>query len=86
MVRPMTATSWKEAREIAKQEGQELVYHNYDTGEYGACSRSHSFGCFVKGEFIEQRCICMPATLSPAELEEKEKKFLRENPGWTETR
>jgi hypothetical protein len=40
----------------------------------------------VKGEFVEQRCICMPATHTPEELEEKEKKFLRENPGWTETR
>lgn len=84
MVRSMRATSWKEAREIAKREGQDLVFHNYDTGEYGACSHSQSFGCFVKGEFIEQRCICMPATHTPEELEEKEKKFLRENPGWIE--
>jgi len=69
---------------MAKREGQDLVYHNFDTGEYGACSRSRSFGCFVKGEFIEERCICMPAAFSPEELEEKEEKFLSENRGWIE--
>jgi len=80
--RIMVAKSWKEAKAIAEREGQELVYHNYDTGEYGGCQRDTSFGCFVKGEFIEQRCICMPATLSPEELEKKERDFLVENPGW----
>jgi hypothetical protein len=80
--RIMAAKSWKEAKEIAEREGKELVYHNYDAGEYGACPRDTSFGCFVKGEFVEQRCICMPAKFSPEELEKKERDFLAENPGW----
>lgn len=80
----MAATSWKEAKEIAEREGQELVFHNYDTREYGACPRDRSFGCFIKGEFVEQRCICMPAKFSPEELEKKEKDFLKENPEWAD--
>jgi len=80
----MAATSWKEAKEIAEREGEELVFHNYDTREFGACSRDRSFGCFVKGEFVEERCICMPAKYSPEELEKKERDFLAENPGWAE--
>jgi hypothetical protein len=81
----MAAKSWKEAKETAEREGEELVFHNYDTREYGACSRDRSFGRFVKGEFVEQRCICMPAKFSPEELEKKERDFLTENPGWAET-
>lgn len=76
------AKSWKEGKEIAKKEGKELVFHNFDTGEYGACTRSQSFGCFKDGKFIEQRCICMPARYTEAELEQKEREFLKENPEW----
>lgn len=78
------AKSWREAKEIAGKEGHELVFHNFDTGEYGACPPSQSFGCFRAGEFIEERVICMPARFSADELEEKEQKFLAENPGWAE--
>ncbi len=78
------AKSWKEAKEAAESEGTELVFHNFDTGEYGPCSRDQEFGCFVKGEFIEQRCICIPAKFTVEELEQKEKKFLEENPGWAD--
>lgn len=77
-----TVKSWQEGKEIAEREGIELVFHNFDTGEYGACTRSQSFGCFKEGKFIEQRCICMPARYSAAELEEKEQQFLNENPEW----
>lgn len=76
------AKSWKEAKEAAEREGSELVFHNFDTGEYGACSRQREFGIFSKGQFIEQRCICIPAKFTVTELEQKEKKFLEENPGW----
>jgi hypothetical protein len=77
-----TAKSWQEGKEIAEREGKELVFHNFDTGEYGACTRSQSFGCFKEGKFIEQRCICMPVRYSAAELEQKEREFLNENPDW----
>jgi len=78
----VAAKSWKEAKEIAEKEGEELVFHNFDTGEYGTCPRSKRFGCYRKGEFIEERCICIPAKFTTDELEEKEKKFLEENPEW----
>jgi hypothetical protein len=76
------ARSWKEAKEEAERQGAELVFHNFDTGEYGPCSRDQEFGCFVKGEYKEQLCICIPAKFTVEELEQKEKKFLEENPGW----
>lgn len=78
----MAAASWKEGKECAEREGKELVFHNFDTGEYGACSPSDRFGCFEKGKFTEQRCICMPARLTAEEMEQKERKFLEENPEW----
>jgi hypothetical protein len=37
---------------------------------------------FKDGVFIEHRCICMPAYLSPEELEAKERNFLENNPDW----
>jgi hypothetical protein len=80
----MAAKSWKEAKKEAERGEEELVFHNFDTGEYGSCSRSREFGCFEKGKFVQQRCICIPAKFSAEELEQKEKKFLDENPGWAE--
>jgi hypothetical protein len=80
-----TARSWREAKDIAEKEGEDLVFHNFDTGEYGACPRSRNFGCFKMGEFIEERCVCMPSRFSVDELEKKERQFLDENPGWADT-
>ena len=77
------AGSWKEAKECAVREGLPLVYHDYDTGVYGACRQGELQGVFKGGIFIEHRCICMPAHLNAEELVAKEKKFLKENPGWT---
>ncbi len=78
----VTARSWKEAKEIAEREEKELVFHDFDTGEYGACSRTQTFGCFKDGRFIEHRCICMPTKFSVDELVKKEEEFLTENPDW----
>jgi hypothetical protein len=39
-------------------------------------------GTFQKGIFVEHRFICMPALLSPEELEAKERKFHLDNPEW----
>ena len=78
----MTARSWKEAKDIAEREEMELVFHDLDTGEYGACSRSQTFGSFEDGGFIEHRCICMLSKLSVDELERKEREFLTKNPDW----
>jgi len=77
-----TARSWKEAKEIADREGTELVFHNFDTGTYGACSRSQVFGYFKDGIFIEYRCICVPAQFTIEEIEGKEKEFLKKNLEW----
>jgi hypothetical protein len=76
------AGSWREAREIARKEGKEQVYHDFDTNAYGVCTRTERQGHFSCGRFIEHRCICMPAAMSPEELEQKEKAFLQENPDW----
>ena len=76
------AGSWREAVEAAKQEGREEVFHDFDRETYGTCRRSERQGHFSCGRYIEHRCICMPATLTPKELEQKEKAFLDENPGW----
>jgi len=76
------AGSWKEATESAKKEGLPHVYHDCDTDTFGACRAGETQGTFKGGMFIEHRCICMPAHLSPEELAAKEKKFLSENPDW----
>jgi hypothetical protein len=75
-------TSWKEAKEWAIREGLPQVYHDCDDNLYGACREGEQQGAFKNGIFIEHRCICMPSYLSAGELEEKEKKFHSENPGW----
>lgn len=76
------AESWKEAKEIAERQGLEHVYHDYDDGTFGACRADERQGRFSCGVFKEHRCIHMPAALAAAEMEEKEKKFLEENPDW----
>ena len=76
------AASWREAKECAARDGLVQVYHDCDEGVYGACRQGEKQGCFKGGVFIEHRCICMPAHLSAEELEEKEKKFIQENPNW----
>lgn len=83
MIEPGTmAGSWREAVDIAKKEGKEQVFHDFDKGIYGTCRRSEHPGHFSIGRYIDHRCICMSATLTPEELEQKEKTFLEENPGW----
>ena len=76
------AESWQEAVEIARKEGKEQVYHDFDTNTFGICTKGERPGHFSCGVHIEHRCICMPATLSPEDLEKKENAFLRENPEW----
>jgi hypothetical protein len=76
------ATSWKEAKECAVRDGLPQVYHDCDDRVYGACRQGEQQGCFKNGAFFLHRCICMPVHLSVEELEEKEKRFLLENPGW----
>ncbi|MDK2975356.1 MAG: hypothetical protein PWP08_1727 [Methanofollis sp.] len=78
----MMARSWKEAKEIAGHEGLEHVYHDYDNDTYGACRAADRQGAFSCGIFSEHRCIHLPASLSPEEIEKKEKKFLEDNPEW----
>ena len=76
------ASSWSEAKECARRENLPIVYHDCDTNAFGACRKGEIQGVFKGGAFIEHRCICMPARLSAEELEEKEKKFRKENPDW----
>lgn len=76
------AESWKEARDCAQKEALPQVYHDCDANTYGACNTGERQGTFKGGVFTEHRCLCMPAHLSPEELEAKEKKFRSENPDW----
>jgi hypothetical protein len=76
------AFSWREAKECAHAEGLFQVYHDCDTRIYGTCREGEMQGSFKDGFFMEHRCICIPAHLSPEELEIKEKKFLDNNPDW----
>ena len=76
------AGSWEEAKECAIRDNLPQVYHDCDDNVYGACREGEQKGVFKKGFFIEHRCICMPSSLSPREMEEKEKKFHYENPDW----
>jgi hypothetical protein len=74
------AVSWREAKECAEREGLPQVYHDRDADVYRACSPGETQGSFKEGIFLEHRRICMPAHLSPEELEAKKKKFLENNP------
>ncbi len=76
------AESWREAVEIAHKEGKEQVYHDFDKKIYGPCMKNERQGHFSSGCYIEHLCICMSASLSPEELEQKEHAFLSENPDW----
>ena len=76
------ALSWKEAKKCAVQERLSHVWHDCDTGTFGACRDGEMQGSFKGGMFIEHRCICMPSHLSAEEMEEKEKKFRSDNPDW----
>jgi hypothetical protein len=78
----MMAISWKEAKDYAAQEGLPQVFHDCDAKTFGACQPGVVQGTFKDGVFIEHRCICMPAHLSPEELEAKERNFLENNPDW----
>jgi len=73
-------SSWHEACAAARKAGLPQVYHDCDADTYGACREGEPQGSFKNGVFIEHRCICMPAHLSPEDLAEKEKKFRAENP------
>jgi hypothetical protein len=74
--------SWKEAKERAARDGLSHVYHDCDDDIFGAGREGERQGSFKGGIFIEHRCLCMPAHLNCEELEEKERKFLQENPDW----
>lgn len=78
---PMAST-WHEALDAARKAGLPQVFHDCDTGTYGACREGEPQGTFKNGVLVEHRCICMPAHLSAEELEEKEQKFRKENPDW----
>ncbi|MDT8357936.1 MAG: hypothetical protein RQ758_05460 [Methanomicrobiaceae archaeon] len=74
------AKSWQQAKEIAKREGLELVFHDLDTGRYGACRRGEKQGAFSCGKFVEHRTIALLAEQTVDEIVGKERRFLEENP------
>ena len=76
------AISLREAKRCAAREGLPQVHHDCYADVYGTCEPGETHGSFREGNFIEHRCICMPAYLIPDEPEAKEKKFLKDNPDW----
>jgi hypothetical protein len=78
----LMAGSWQEAKEAAKREGLELVFHDLDSGHYGACKRGDRQGAFSCGKFVEHRTIAQVADQTVEEMEEKERRFLQENPDY----
>ena len=70
------AATWKQAKEIATQKGLELVYHDYDLRQYGACAKDDLPGHFKAGAWIPHRFFSIRAVSSIEEIEAKEKEFL----------
>ncbi|MDI6719739.1 MAG: hypothetical protein QMD46_09030 [Methanomicrobiales archaeon] len=80
------AQSWEEAKEIAEKEGLELVYRDYDTGEYGAAKKNDLPGHFKVGAWIPHRVFSMPTSAGIDEIRKKEAEFLQEHPDWVQKR
>ena len=78
------AESWEAAKEIAAEQKLELVYHDYDTGEYGAAEKDDLPGHFKVGAWIPHRVFAASATAGVEKIEEQEKEFLEEHPDWVE--
>lgn len=74
------AASWKQAKEIAAQQNLEIVYHDFETGQYGAASKSDLPGHFKCGAWIPHRIFSVPATTSPEEIDAQEKAFIAAHP------
>lgn len=73
------AQSWEEAKELAEKQNLELVYHDYDTGEYGAANKNDLPGHFKVGAWIPHRVFSMPAAAGTEEIRKKETEFLQEH-------
>ena len=78
------ATSYIGAKRIASKEGFEIVYHDFDDSDYGACPRGQPQGHFDAGQFQEHICLYFPAAMAAAEMEEAEAQKFADNPYWQE--
>ena len=76
------ARSWKEAKELAAEKNRPCVYHNRESGEYGACTPEGKRRRAVSSEGFRDDCVCFPAGMNPEEMEVRERLFLEGDPGW----
>ena len=73
----MMANTWKGAKAEATKMGVTVVYHDYDTGEYGAVPQGHPIGHHDEwGQFHKHNCLYLPAYLSSNRMYEKEQMYL----------
>ncbi len=67
--------TWIGAKRIATRDSFEVVYHDLETDEYGACPRGQPQGHFDEYQrFHEHRCIYFPARMTVREIEAEEGK------------
>ena len=79
------ATSFRGAKRIATRDGFDIVFHNFDTHEYGACPRGQPQGNFDQlHNFKEGNCLYFPASMSAAEMEDAEYHKIADDPYWDE--
>jgi hypothetical protein len=77
---PFPAESWKQAHEIAGRKNLDFVYHDYDTGHFGACAKDDLPGHFKAGAWIPHAVFSIKAGTPLEEIVAKEKEFLAEHP------
>jgi len=79
------ATSYIGAKRIASKNGFEIVYHDFETGEYGACPRGQPQGHFDEVQrFHEHVCLYFPASMRAVDMEDAEDQKFADDPYWQE--
>ena len=80
----VAAATWKEAKDIAAKQALELVYHDFDTKQYGACAKDDLPGHFKAGAWVLHRIFSIRAVSTMEEIEAKEKEFLAAHADWVQ--
>jgi hypothetical protein len=78
------STSYLGAKRAATKSGFDVVYHDFDTNEYGACPRGQPHGHYEAGQFHKHICLYFPSSMSAIEMEEAEDQKFVDDPYWQE--
>jgi hypothetical protein len=79
---PTMAESWEEVLKIAREEGKEQVFHDFDKKTYDTCMKHERPGHFSSGCYIEHRCICISRFFEPERTGTERTRVLSVNPDW----